>query len=143
MDSRGTLAGDQVVPAVESPYRGLISSLSLALGEGTGAGETISWDMMTSLPLTEVTAIHLHDGFRGENGPVVYTVPEQIFGVSDTVFVQASMDYDGSVPVAELIELVRAGGAYVDVHTIRYPAGELRAQLTTVRFDDRSGYYCS
>jgi hypothetical protein len=32
-------------------------------------------------------------------------------------------------PLADLVNHMRSGNAYVNVHTLRYPAGEVRGQI--------------
>jgi hypothetical protein len=33
------------------------------------------------------------------------------------------------VTTADIVEAVKAGNAYVNVHTVTYPAGEIRGQI--------------
>lgn len=98
--------------------------------------------------LANFTEAHIHLGRRGENGPVVAF----LFGPVDpgiTVSqgtVQGTLNQSDLVgplagqPFAELLNQMQAGNTYVNVHTKRHPAGEIRGQIgkskKTVRFDE-------
>jgi hypothetical protein len=95
--------------------------------------------------IEDVTMAHIHVGTRGVNGPVVVWLypdapPAQLIegrtqgtlaaGVvtgDDLVGPLAGQDLDA------LIELIRAGEAYVNVHTLEHPAGEIRGQIDVPR----------
>ena len=98
--------------------------------------------LTTSLPTESVTAVHMHEGAEGENGPVVFELPEVHWSRWDSVVVNASMDYEGNVSIDDLFDLMRSGRAYVDIHTVSHPGGALRGQLEVTRFEERSGYHC-
>jgi hypothetical protein len=42
--------------------------------------------------------------------------------------------------LAELIDAIRAGKAYANVHSTRNPGGEIRGQINADRDDDHSGH---
>ena len=66
------------------------------------------------------TAAHLHEGAIGRQGPVIVPLVKR-----GNVFVVPPDTRLTSGQVASL----RAGNVYVSVRSVRYPDGELRAQL--------------
>lgn len=84
-----------------------------------------------------VTAAHIHIGSRDVAGPIVVTLfsdldePVDVDGeLSSGTFTEE--DLEG--PMAEdtledLLDEIRAGNAYVNVHTVQYPDGEVRGQI--------------
>lgn len=85
--------------------------------------------------ITEVTAAHIHSGAAGSSGPVrVNLFAGPTTGAVDGMLAQGSFgsgDVQG-ISFDELINEVRGGMAYVDVHTTGFPDGEVRAQLQVV-----------
>lgn len=94
--------------------------------------------------IQDVTAAHLHIGLPDENGPIVVpllgqgapgdnaTLPE---GVADGVIAEGDIavtDLTGPLtgtPLLVLMELLRSGAIYANVHTSLYPEGEIRGQM--------------
>lgn len=125
---RADLSGENEVPAIESEGRGL------ALFKVSG--ERIRYKLLVR-DIDEVTQAHIHLGEPGVNGPVVAF----LFG-----FVEGGVTKDGllatgtitegdlvgplaGMPIASLLDALRDGEAYVNVHTIDHPAGEIRGQV--------------
>jgi hypothetical protein len=87
--------------------------------------------------LTEVTAAHIHLGAVGGNGPVVvnlFTGPTT--GPVDGILVQSTFtaaDVATGTTFDSLLEQMRNGTAYVNVHTIANPNGEIRGQIAMVQ----------
>jgi hypothetical protein len=91
--------------------------------------------------IENITMAHIHLGPRGENGPVVAWLypdgpPAQLMpGRSNGRFAAGTLTDDDLVgpmaggEIADLWEAIRAGNAYVNVHTSQFPAGEIRGQL--------------
>jgi hypothetical protein len=122
------LSGANEVPSVESEGEGVaIVNLSR---------EGIRYKLAVE-NIDEVTQAHIHIGAPGENGPVVAF----LFG-----FVDGGVTIDGVLargtiteadlvgplagqPLSALVEAIRSGNAYVNVHTVDHPAGEIRGQL--------------
>lgn len=67
------------------------------------------------------TAAHIHEGAAGANGPVIVPLTKR----GDSEFVAA----DGAKLTPAQHESYKAGKLYVNVHSAKYPGGELRAQL--------------
>lgn len=88
--------------------------------------------------IENVTAAHLHLAPRGENGPVVvwlYDNPDpQPSGIHNGVLASGVIMEDDIVGLLDkdmdgLIQAIRDGDIYVNVHTMQNPAGEIRGQL--------------
>lgn len=93
--------------------------------------ETITFTVTVS-DLVNVTLAHIHTGGSNETGPPVVTLlgtamPGPVNGVliSGTVGVSAITGES----YASLAQKIRSGNAYINVHTVTYPAGEIRGQL--------------
>ncbi len=79
---------------------------------------------------------HLHCAPFGENGPVVAFLAAGLpVGFNGDVEIEASLD-DGSIlndacgaTIAELVESMNLGRVYVNLHSARNPAGEVRGQI--------------
>lgn len=106
------LSGQEEVPPVSTS------------GAGTGQIRVAS-DRSVSGKITysgvNATMAHIHQGAKGSNGPPIVTLNK----TSDSTFVVP----DGARLTDEQYAQYRAGNLYVNVHSDRYPGGELRAQL--------------
>ena len=69
----------------------------------------------------EGTMAHIHQGAKGQNGPVVVPLEKK----GDTYSVPA-----GRKLTAAQLEAWKAGNLYVNVHTARNKGGEVRGQIT-------------
>jgi CHRD domain-containing protein len=96
----------------------------------------IDYDLSVS-DLYNATAAHIHQGRAGVNGPIVVTLYRTadpspgLFG-GYTGNITASM-LEGPLngkQMSALVDLMRNGQAYVNVHTIKNKNGEIRDQIT-------------
>ena len=134
-----TLTGSAEVPDVDTDGAG---TATVRYVEANGELDFL----VTSHGLDDVTQAHIHLGAAEENGPVV--VP--LFGPVEAgitrdgtlsrgtiteadVLPNEDLGFDGTLPA--LLERLRNGTAYVNVHTVENPAGEIRGQVTGVRTD--------
>ncbi|MGH9173397.1 MAG: CHRD domain-containing protein, partial [Vicinamibacterales bacterium] len=86
--------------------------------------------------ITGMTAAHIHRGQSNVNGPVLVLLddvpnpsPQGAFtGVISGVFTEAELEGLG---IEELVYLMATGNAYVNVHTLENPDGEIRGQIDT------------
>ena len=67
------------------------------------------------------TAAHIHEGAAGTNGPVIVPLRK----ISENAFVAA----DGARLTDAQYASYKAGNLYVNVHSARFPGGEVRAQI--------------
>ncbi|WP_420792378.1 CHRD domain-containing protein [Bacillus cereus] len=82
------------------------------------------------------TATHIHLGRRGENRPVVFLFGPVTHGISVNRGVVTGVitesDLIGPLQGMSLLGLARemdTGNTYVNVHTEKHPAGEIRGQI--------------
>jgi hypothetical protein len=94
--------------------------------------------------LGRITMAHIHLGAKGANGdPVVFLFPHVTNGVDGDGF-----EVGGSVTAADLIgplagqktlanlvKAMSARGAYVNIHTLAHPGGEIRGQIKVGKVD--------
>lgn len=128
------LSGDEGVPPVATSGRAIISLVLDTQGQ-------LHYKLAAETDIADVTAIHLHLGARGQNGPVVaplgspggqdFTAGQLIAsGVITDASVLELTGFNGTV--AELAERIRQGRVYTNLHTVTNPGGELRGQVTVV-----------
>ena len=122
----------------ETPAPGLLTG---AVGTATVAVDAANEEIAVTLALfnfpTGTTAGHIHVGPRGIAGPVVINFPipagrtgdlALTFRVGSAAFV--ARPENGINTMADAIQAIVGGGAYVNIHTSQFPAGEIRGQLT-------------
>lgn len=84
-----------------------------------GAGGTVAWRLTFRGLTGKATAAHVHLAPRGRPGPVALPLCGP-----------CRSGMRGSAKAsAKTIRVLLAGGAYVNVHTTRNPAGEIRGQI--------------
>ena len=97
-----------------------ISSLRLATDERS-AVIRYSFSNLT----TPMVAGHIHGPANpGENGPILFdfdTAPQQTDGSFVWTFAQI-----GNTTVAQIVDAIKNGRTYINIHTSRYPNGEIR-----------------
>jgi hypothetical protein len=131
---RAQLTGAQEVPPVETLARGQ-SVFQLSRN-----GELLSFRVIVA-NLDNVTMGHIHLAPAGQNGPVVVWLypdappPLLIPGTTNGVLATGVITAENLVgpladaTMADLLEYLEAEGAYVNIHTEQYPAGEIRGQI--------------
>jgi hypothetical protein len=120
----GTLEAASQVPPVASTATGA-TSLDFD-------GESTVRFTVDVHSITGVTAAHIHSGPAGATGPArvdLFTGPQT--GPADGQLVQGSFGPDDveGISLDNLVNEMRSGNAYVDVHTAANPDGEIRGQL--------------
>jgi hypothetical protein len=115
-------------PANEVPPRA--SAASGASGVSLD-GTTVHYSIEVH-NIQNVLFAHIHTAPVGVNGPIRVTLyPGPTTGPVDGVLAQGSFtaaDVTG-ITFEELLSQMRAGTAYVNVHTTTFPGGEVRGQL--------------
>lgn len=126
-----TLSGDSQVPPLES------SGSGVAAMRANDAQTTLDF-VLIGYGLDDVTQAHIHLAAPGENGSVVAF----LFGFADPAVVADGIIAEGTLTegdlivvdgfdgsMAQLLDRLRAGTAYVNVHTVANPPGEIRGQI--------------
>lgn len=125
--------GGGEVPPTDSQGRG--SAIFHLSDDGT----TLHYKLIVA-NIEHVTQSHIHLAPVGVNGPIVVFlfgfVPA---GVTENgVLAEGDIHQSNLIPrpaigfggtMAELVSKMRSGGAYVNVHTIAHPGGEIRDQV--------------
>jgi hypothetical protein len=82
--------------------------------------------------ISNILFAHIHSAPAGVNGPIRVTLyPGPTTGPVDGVLAQGTFtaaDVTG-ITFEQLLSELRAGTAYVNVHTTTYPGGEIRGQV--------------
>lgn len=128
-----TQSGSEEVPPVETRGRGT-ATFTLSAD-----GSELSYRLITA-GVAGITQSHIHIGAIGTNGPVAVflfgLVPEGVTstgilaeGVITEEDLIARPDIGFGATIAELVAAMRTGGAYVNVHTLAWPGGEVRGQV--------------
>jgi len=89
------------------------------------------------MDIENVSAAHIHTGMAGKNGgPVagLFAGPKKAGNFSGELAKGTITEKDLIGPLAgktigDLVKLIKDGGAYVNVHTEKYPDGEVRGQI--------------
>ncbi|HSJ35708.1 MAG TPA: CHRD domain-containing protein [Acidimicrobiia bacterium] len=123
------LEGDNEIPAVDSQGRGQV------ILEVERGGEAISYKLIAS-NIDDVVQAHIHLGGPDVNGPVVAFLFGPVTGVDNNGVLSrgtiTASDLVGPLAGASLDDLLaemKSGDAYVNVHTIANPGGEIRGQI--------------
>lgn len=127
---KAKLVGKEEVPAVKTKATG---EVDFKLSKD---GKEITYTLKLK-GIENAKAAHIHAGKRGEEGaPVVglFGGPKKEGKFSGVLAKGTIMDKDLVGPLAgktigDLVELIKSGGAYVNVHTDKYPNGEVRGQV--------------
>ena len=119
------------------------TTLTPSVSDSTGSGnvlltinpgqEEVCWHIQFSGLTSPVTASHIHRGPAGTNGPVV--VPFFNFATPSTATQFSGCASHNAINIStserNLLQAIIANpsGYYVNVHTTKHPAGEVRGQL--------------
>ena len=127
---RARLTPEQEVQIVSSDARGNVALLV--------SDNAIDYRLnIDPLPVSTVTSAHIHVGAAGSNGPIIFSLYFSGFGVPFNGFLSGTLTAfnlqpqpaNGISSFNDAIDAILSGGAYVNVHTTAYPAGEIRGQL--------------
>lgn len=131
---RTHLSGSEEVPPADTRARGQ------ATFQLSHDGAELHYRLIVA-NIENVTMAHIHLAPAGVNGPVVAWLypsapPAQLIpGRTDGVLATGTLTAENLVgPLAgasfeDLIEQIRAGNTYVNVHTSQFPPGEVRGQI--------------
>ena len=127
---RTHLSGDEVVSPVDTNAQG---QATFKLDK---AGDELSFKLNVA-NIDDVIGAHIHYAPAGENGPIVvflfgdpFTDPVTVNGTLAEGTITAT-DVIGPIEgdFSALLDAMRAGNAYVQVHTVENPPGEIRGQI--------------
>lgn len=123
------LSGDEEVPSVDTNAEG---EAKLEVDDDE---EEIRFNVEAE-DLEDVVAGHLHQGEEGENGPVVVTLfGEESTSNNEDLEVAGTIeenDLEGPLEnedISDLVELLKDGEIYANIHTEENPDGEIRGQF--------------
>ena len=124
---KAMLSGSACVPSVETMAKG---DATFTLSKD---GKALHYYVTVS-DIANVTAAHIHLGKKGENGPPVALITNEKKGgkFSGTLAEGNITELMGSLmgkSVKDLVEEINKGHAYINIHTDKYPNGEIRGQL--------------
>jgi len=104
-------------------------------------GKSLAFELEVS-GLSGITQAHIHLGARGQNGAIV----AWLFPATRKALPPPGVSVDGTLaegtiwaedlvgplanhPLSDLVRALQAGMAYANVHTVKFPAGEIRGQI--------------
>ena len=131
---RAALVGTNEVPPTTSTATGTFTA---TLDETAG---TLTWTLVVP-SITDATAAHIHTGAAGVNGPIVVNLFAAPASGPTSIIPASSINVSGTARAAEvigpiagnfaaLVTAIKGGTAYVNVHTVANPGGEIRAQIS-------------
>lgn len=91
----------------------------------TVLAKEISWQVNVTSAIDSVIAGHIHRGVADSAGGVIQSLSPTATGAGFTGVVANG----AAMPPDSVIALMRAGKAYVNIHTKKNPGGEIRGQL--------------
>lgn len=124
------LTGSNEVPSVKTKAKGDVAF------KLSSDGKELSYKLDVK-NIENPTAAHIHRGMKGKNGPPLanlFTGPKKegkfSGGLSEGTITTAELmgDLMGK-PLDDLVQLIKTGEAYVNVHTDANPNGEIRGQI--------------
>ena len=123
------LRGSQEVPPVVTSARGIASFR-------TNASDASIRFRVRVRNITDADRAHIHCGAVGVNGPVGVTLFSGLFTGSGTLAVGLITGANpgnacgwSDTDVGDILAAMRSGDTYVNVHTVAFPAGEIRGQI--------------
>lgn len=128
------LKGENEVPAVETNAQG---QATFKLSKD---GESIQYKLIVA-NIENVFMAHIHNAPAGENGGVVVWLypspppPQLIEGRFQGVLAEGTITADDLIgnlagqSIEDLLDEIKAGNTYVNVHTSQNPGGEVRGQI--------------
>ncbi len=111
-----TLSGAQQVPPVKPAGMG---TAHLTWNAKT---DEVTWRITYSHMTSPVTMAHFHDGAKGKNGSVEIWLTKKGKPVKSPITGKAKL-------TASQAKQFEAGDWYINVHTKKHPAGEIRGQV--------------
>nr|MBA3550622.1 CHRD domain-containing protein [Patescibacteria group bacterium] len=129
-----SLSGDMEVPSVQTPGKGE------AMLHVSGDEREIHYKLKVNNLSSTVTGAHLHCAPKGQNGPVIVALNNPTMGSTSSMYSEGMITEAQITEAAKtcspnihtmshLVQAVREGMIYVNVHTPQHPNGEVRGQV--------------
>lgn len=93
------------------------------------AGTAVSYSITVQNMTSAISAAHIHLGDASVSGGVVVALTTPTNGGTVTGSVSSTTGLGLGVSFGSLLELMRNGDVYVNVHTANNPGGEIRGQI--------------
>jgi hypothetical protein len=131
------LSGSNEVPPVTTAGSGIAIFQLLPVGHNLIISYQLNLKNMNG-----VTGAHIHSGKQGENGPVVAGLFNPSMSGPPTGAINGQLKSGtltssdltgplaGELSISALVNMIRSGGAYVNVHTTQNQNGEVRGQIS-------------
>jgi hypothetical protein len=127
---KADLSGKNEVPSVQTKAKGE-AKFNLSVD-----GKTLNYTLVLR-DIMNPTAAHIHLGEAGKNGAPLATLfngPKKEGKFRGNIAQASLTDKDltgefSGKSIGALVELIKSGKAYVNVHTDAYPEGEIRGQI--------------
>ncbi len=121
-----SLTGSQEVPAV-------VTTASASAEFELNDDGTLHFELVATGPINDATQAHIHLGARGQNGPIVAFlfgfIPGGVDFQAGDLIGEGDLDDDDVIArpgfdgtVATLLERMRQGRTYTNLHTVAFPA---------------------
>lgn len=129
-DFKAELAGSNEVPPVETDTTGE--------AKFTVLGDAIDFELEVedAVDILGAAGAHIHCAPAGQNGPVVVFLAGPVSGgfdgeleVKSSLTAANIVDDACGATVGELVQSMRDGNTYVNVHSTAHPSGEIRGQI--------------
>ena len=115
------LAGNQEFPPVDTKATGL------AKFQINKDGDAINYKLIVA-NIENVVAAHIHVGAKGTNGGVLVPLFSGLEAKPNGILAEGTITSDDT-DIGALIEAMRSGDTYVNVHTLENRPGEIRGQI--------------
>ncbi len=124
---RATMRGSSEVPRANTRATGT------AEFEIAANGRSIHYELRARRLSGRAQAAHVHLGRPGRAGGVLLSIALRPFSLPrEGTLTARQFSAVGNVRTfAQAVRAMRAGRTYVNIHTARFPAGEIRGQLRT------------
>jgi CHRD domain len=94
---------------------------------------------LSAMDINKATMAHIHEGKVGTNGPIVVTLFKSAnpSGPVNGILSQGIITSDrlegplAGKQITDLVKIINDGNAYVNIHTVPNPNGEIRGQIST------------
>ena len=94
---------------------------------------------LSAMDINKATMAHIHEGKVGTNGPIVVTLFRSAnpLGPVNGILSQGIITSDrlegplAGKQITDLVKIINDGNAYVNIHTVQNPNGEIRGQISS------------